>query len=150
MRCAGFEGQVEANRLRLVVIARDVLLNLPGEIRQRREDAAGEQVAFDLPPEFHLIEPRRVGRREMQMDPGMRVQKHLHPLGLVRREIVDDHVEISATLRRQHVTQEVDERFAGVPRGGLADDLAGLRVQRGVQRECAVQVRSHGARRGLG
>ena len=57
-----------ADRLRVLVVLRNVAPNLARKVRDRREDSAGEQVAFDFrKPEFHLIEPRGVRRREVQM-----------------------------------------------------------------------------------
>lgn len=131
-----------ANRLRVIVVPSDVASDLPREIRQRRKDAAREQVAFDFAkPELHLIEPRRVGRREMQMNTGILSQKRVHPLRLVRRKVVDDHMNVpTRRLRREHVTQEVHECLAGMTWHRVADDFAGLRVQRGVQRQRAVAV----------
>src|SRR5436309_6695560 len=56
-----------------LVVGPDVLYQLAPQIRGRREDAAREAVALDLrKPELDLIEPRAVGRREMQGDARMR------------------------------------------------------------------------------
>ena len=75
------------------------------------------------------------------MDPRILVQKRLHPLRLVRRQVVDDHMNVpTPRLRREHVPQEVHKGLAGMTGHCLADNLAGLRVQRGVQQERAVAV----------
>ena len=71
----------------------------------------------------------------------MRGQEVLDALGLVRREIVGDHVDLFAARLVDHdVGQERDELGRGVPRGGLAQHLAGLGVEGGVQRQRAVAV----------
>ncbi len=131
-----------ADRFRVVVVTRDVAADLPGEIGHRSEDATREEVSFDLgKPQLNLIEPRGVRRREVQLDAGMRLEKRVDLLSLVRREIVDDDMDLaSRRLRRQDVLQEVDERRTGMARNGLTDDFARAGIERGVQRERAVPV----------
>ena len=61
-----------ADRFRRLVVVPDVATNLAREVRDGREDAAGEEVAFDLrKPEFDLVEPRGIGRGEVEMHVGM-------------------------------------------------------------------------------
>jgi hypothetical protein len=88
-----------------------VSANPPREVGKRREDASGEEVALDLrKPEFHLIQPRRVGGREVQMDRRLRLKKRVNALGLVSGQIVDNDVDLPASwLGRYDVAQEVDE-----------------------------------------
>src|SRR5204862_8340428 len=65
-----------------LVVGPDVLHQLAPQIRGRREDAAREAVALDLrKPELDLIEPRAVGRREMQGDARMRGEPRGERLG---------------------------------------------------------------------
>src|SRR5262245_52918311 len=55
-----------ADRLRPFVVLTDVCANATHEVADRREDATP---AFDLrKPELYLIQPGRVGRREVQAD----------------------------------------------------------------------------------
>jgi hypothetical protein len=62
----------------------------------------------------------------MQMDLRMRLEEGLNLLRLVRREVIDNDMDLApARLGRRDVTQEVDKSRAGVSRDGLADDLAG-------------------------
>ena len=105
-----------ANRFRRLVVVPDVTTNLAREVRDRGEDAAREQIAFDLrKPEFDLIEPGRVGRREMQMDVRVREEKGPHGLGLVRRQIVGNHVNLSSLRLRGHdVAEELDKGGTGM------------------------------------
>jgi hypothetical protein len=75
-----------ADRFGIFVIPSDVSTNLPRKVRDRGEDAAREQVAFDLrKPEFDLVEPRGIRRREVQVHGRMVEQKGADRLGLVLR-----------------------------------------------------------------
>ena len=86
-----------ANRLRRLVVMTDVSSDLPREISDRGKDASREQVPLDLgEPQFDLIQPRRIGRREVQPDIGVRDQERAHGLRLMRREVIDDHVDLAA------------------------------------------------------
>lgn len=130
-----------ANRLRIFVVSLDVAADLACQVGERGEDAPREQVTFDfVEPEFHLVEPGRVGGREVQLDPRVSVEERLHQLRLVSGQVVDDDVDLAAGVGRHHVAQELHERRAGVPGHRLADDLAGPRVQCGVQRQGAMPV----------
>src|SRR5262249_2388107 len=92
-----------ANWLSRLVVWADVAPNLPREVSDGREDAAREQIALDLrKPELDLVEPRRVGRREMQVDIRMVQQKRAHGLRFVRREIVGDHVNLAPSRLAGH------------------------------------------------
>ena len=80
---------------------------------------------------------------------GMIQQKGPHGLRLVGRQVVGDDVNLSSLrLRRDDVAEEFDERGAGVSGHGLTEHFAGLRVERGQQRERAmpVGIRSRAAR----
>src|SRR5688572_23386233 len=105
-----------ADRLRILVVLRDVAPSLPREVRQRREDAAGQQVAFDFrKPEFHLIDPRGIRRREVQMHARIRVKERLDPFRLVRSQVIDDDVDLTSPwLRGYDVAEKLDKGIAGV------------------------------------
>ena len=50
----------------------DVAAELTGQIRDGSEYAAGDDLALDLgEPEFNLVEPGRVGGREMELNTGI-------------------------------------------------------------------------------
>src|SRR5881392_3648682 len=98
-----------------LVVGPDVLHQLAPQIRGRREDAAREAVALDLrKPELDLIEPRAVGRREMQGDARMRGEPRGDRLGLMRREVVGNEVD-----RAAHKTKAVAAWLAAHPRVAL-------------------------------
>lgn len=113
-----------------------------GKVFDRREDTSRDDVALNLgEPEFDLVEPRGVGRREMQMHLRVGLQKFGDPRGLVRREIVRNHMNFQARgLSGHEVRQEGDELLGRVPVGRFAQDFARLRIERGVQGERAMAV----------
>jgi len=77
----------------------------------------------------------------MQPHRRMFAQKLLHALGLVRRQVVGDHIDLLAgRLMRHDVAQKRYELLSGVSRRGLAEHLSGLRVERRVLRQRAAPV----------
>ena len=69
----------------------------------------------------------------------MLIEERLNAFRFVRREIVDNDVDLAAPrLSTDDVLQEFDEGFTRVPRYRLADDLTGLRVEGRIQRERAM------------
>src|SRR5207249_1430415 len=131
-----------ANRLRCLVVVSDVRANAAREIGYRREDASSQQVALDLrKPQLDLVEPRRIGRAEVQPDLRMVDEEGANGLCLVGRQVVEEYVDRLRARRTRHdLAQKVDEGGAGMTRYRLADDLAGLRIQGRKQRERAVAV----------
>ena len=66
----------------------DVTHDLAREIALGSEDAARDQVAFDLrEPVLDLVQPRRIGGREVQMDLRAISEELLNATRLVGREI---------------------------------------------------------------
>ena len=120
-----------ADRFRRLVVVPDVATNLPREIGDGREDAPRKQIALDLgEPQFDLVEPRRIRRREVKVHVRMLDQDGTDRLGLVRRQVVRDHGNLTSLRLRGHdVAEEFDKRGVGVPRHGLAEHLAGFRVE---------------------
>ncbi len=77
----------------------------------------------------------------MQPHVRMREQEGANGLGLVRREIVRDDVNLAPRRLTGHdVAEEVDEGRAGVARHRLPEHLARLGVERGEERQRAVPV----------
>lgn len=67
------------------------------EIRHRGKDTTGDHVAFDLgEPQFNLVEPGGVRRGEVRLHLRMLGEKRLDPRGLVRREVIRNHVNLFA------------------------------------------------------
>jgi hypothetical protein len=77
----------------------------------------------------------------VQVQAGMQLEEAFHQFGFMRREVVqDDENLLPGRLGRDDFFQEANELLTGVPRGGLADDLAGFWIQGGLQRERPVPV----------
>ena len=89
----------------------DVVHELTSEIRHRSEDTARDDVSLDLAkPEFDLIEPRGIGRGEMQLHTRVVAQKAPDPVGLVSGEIVQDDMHFAVCIHSvEQVLKEGDE-----------------------------------------
>ena len=96
-------------------------------LRQRRE------------PAFHLIDPRRVRRREMQVEARVAEQPAMDERCLMRGVVVQDdvHVEVGWHLHINAIHQ-LAELGSAVPPTQFAYDLARGDVQRSEQRRGAV------------
>ena len=120
----------------------DIAHQFLAEVLDRGKDASGDDIALDLrEPQFDLVEPRGVRRREMQVHRRVGLQKRDDSSGLVGREVVGDHVNLlTGGLIGHKVRQKGDELFRGVPVRRLAQHFPCLGIERGVQRERAVPV----------
>ena len=118
----------------------DVFHKLSPQLGHRLEHPARDDVALDLgKPEFDLVEPGGIGRSEVQVNLRMAIQKVVDLSRLMGREVVGNHVDLfAARLVDDDVGQERDELRGCMPHGGLAEYLAGLGVERCVQRQRAV------------
>src|SRR5258708_10095436 len=80
------------------VVLTDVSHELSLQIRDGSEYASGDDVALDLAePQLHLIEPRRVGRSEVQVNFGMHCQEVQDRFALVSSGAVGRHLNRLAT-----------------------------------------------------
>lgn len=90
-------------------------------------------------PAFHLIEPGRVRRREVEVKPGMPGEPRAHGLMFVRAVVVED--EMHGEVRRDigvQLAEEGEEFLVPMPPFALREDLAGLDVERREQRRGAM------------
>jgi hypothetical protein len=77
---------------------------LSPQIRDGGEDASSNDIPFDPgEPQFDLVEPGRVSRREVQVDSGMPIQKLGDPLGLVRRQAHALHPPVQQSSQNHKV-----------------------------------------------
>ena len=77
----------------------DVTHQLTREISYGSENAACDDFALDAgKPDLDLVEPRRVGRREVELDVRVLVEEGFDLLRLVRRQIVQDNVDFAFRL----------------------------------------------------
>src|SRR5688500_8344116 len=78
-------------------VALDGASNLAGKVRFGSEDAAGNQIALNFgEPDFDLIEPGRVSRGVVELHLRVRSKDLGDSLGLVRRKVVRDDVDLFA------------------------------------------------------
>ena len=71
------------------VVHANVAHDFAAQISRRDEHASMYEVTFDLgKPELNLVEPRRIGRREMQLDLRIVFKECVDSCGLVSRQIV--------------------------------------------------------------
>src|ERR1700724_214376 len=79
------------------IVVTDVTHELAGQVLDRGEDSAGDDLAFDPgEPVFDLIEPGGVGRGVVEMHFGMSREELLNALGLVGREVVGKEINLLA------------------------------------------------------
>ena len=90
----------------------DVLADVPHELSAQigdgGEDATGDDVPLDPgEPQFDLVEPGRVSRREVQVDRRMASQELGDLLGFVRRQVISDHMDF---LGRRPIDDDVGQK----------------------------------------
>jgi hypothetical protein len=123
-----------------------VMTNVPHELASKigfgGEDASGDDIALDLrEPDFDLVEPGGIGRSKVQMHPRMSGQEGADPLGFVRREVVDNEVDVTFWRGvRYEIFEEGDKLGAGMPAGSLAMYLARGGFQGGVERKGSMAI----------
>ena len=100
------------------------------------EDATSNEVSLDLAePQLNLIEPRRVGRGEVEVNPAVVLKELADQLGLVGREVVEDDVNLLlGRALSDDFFEEGNEVLAGVAGRGLAMHASGGGFQSCVQR----------------
>src|SRR5712671_1087377 len=113
------------------VVLTDVAHKFSLQIRNGSEYASRDDIALNLAePQFDLIQPRRVGGSEVQVNFGMCRQEVCDRSALVSREVVGDHMDLfAAGLIDHNVCEERGELGRGVPRSRLAEYLPGLGVE---------------------
>src|ERR1700730_10877861 len=85
------------------VVLTDVAHEFSLQIRDGSEYTSRDDIALDLAePQLDLIEPRRVGRSEVQMNFGMNCQEVHNRFALVSREVVGDHMNLLAARMIDH------------------------------------------------
>jgi hypothetical protein len=120
----------------------DVAPEFASQIRDRGENAAGDDLAFDLgEPDLDLVEPKRIRRGEVKLYARMLLKKVANQLGFVGREVVEDDMNLlSGRAQRHHFFQEGNEVTAGMAGRGSAVHAAGLGVQCCIERKRSMPV----------
>ena len=97
--------------------------------------AADRALGNHAEPALHLVEPRCIGRREMQMIPWPPGEPRADVRMFVRTVVVDDQMNVE--LRRHvgvNVLEEREKLLVAMARLALRQDLAGRDIERGEQR----------------
>src|SRR6266566_143049 len=110
----------------------DVASEFASQVGNRGEDAARDDLAFDLgEPDLDLIEPRRVSGREVKPDSRMLLEELADRLSFVRGEIVEDDVNLLPRRAQGYdLLQKRDELTAGMAGSGFAVDATGGGMKR--------------------
>ena len=112
------------------VVLLDVTDQLSGEVVGRGEDSPSDDIALDFgKPDLDLIEPTRIGRGVMDSYGWIGLEELENILGFMCAQVVGDDVNLSALrLAGDDLAEKVDKLDAGMPRGGLSQDVTGASV----------------------
>jgi len=110
----------------------DVAAEFASQVGNRGEDAACDDLAFDLgEPDLDLIEPGRVRGREVKPDSRMLLEELADRLSFVGGEIVEDDVNLLPRRAQGYdLLQKGDELATGMAGSGFAVDATGGGIQR--------------------
>lgn len=124
-------GVLPSNWFGVFVVLTDVAHDFLVQVLGAGEDAARDHFALDLgKPDFHLVKPRRVGGRVVNMHIGCQQQLSLDQDRLVAAHVVADHMDFLVFVMIGHdIFQEPHELLTGVTLRRLAHDFASGRVQ---------------------
>ena len=117
------------------VVLLDVTKELSGQVSFGSENSSINDRALNFgKPNFNLVEPTRIGRRVMELNYRIGLEELRNTLGFVRAQIVGHDMNFSARRLAGHDgAQKVDKFDAGMPVGGLPDDVAGASIQCGIE-----------------
>ena len=117
------------------VVLLDVTKELSGQVSFGSEDSSSNDRALNFgKPDFDLVEPARIGRRVVESNCRMGLQELKNTLGFVRAQVVGHNMNFSARRLAGHDrAQKVDKFDAGMPVGGLPEDVAGASIQCGIE-----------------
>ena len=122
-----------------LIVALDMAGNFASEVGSGSEDAASDQIALNFgEPDFDLIEPGRVSWGIMELNIRMKGEELRHSLGLVRRKVVGDDMDLLSAGCVATTSAKGDELGTGVVQGRFAHDLPAGDLQGGIQRKSAM------------
>ena len=128
--------------LRLCVVLHQVVIDRVLEVADAGVTAAADAAACDLGEEaLDQVEPGRTGGCEMQFEAGVFLQPGLHLGGLVGSVVVEHEMDVSWFEDRAiDAPQECQKLLRPVAGHAVADDHAGLHIERGEERGRAVAL----------
>ena len=117
------------------VVLLDVTKELSRKVGFGSKDSSSNDSALNFrKPDFDLVEPTRIGRRIMEPNCWIGVEEFKNTLGFVGAQVVGHDMNFSASRLAGHDgAQKVDKFDAGMPVGGLPDDVAGASIQFGIE-----------------
>ena len=117
------------------VVLLDVTKELSRQVSFGSEDSSINDRALNFrKPDFNLVEPTRIGRRVMEPNCRIGIEELKNALGFVRAQVVGHDMNFfTSRLAGHDRAQKVDKFGAGVPVGGLPDDVAGASIKCGIQ-----------------
>ena len=125
-------GPFERNGLCVVDLHKPV--DSVAQLAGRGETGATQsRAAEDAEPAFHLIQPRTVGRRVVQMDVWVKPSAWRSCSRFVRVQIVEDHVDLAARMGGHQIVHEVEKLAAAATRIVPCLYLPGEHIQSGKQ-----------------
>src|SRR5262245_61373857 len=107
----------------------DIPHQLATQVRDGGEDAPRGHVPLNLcKPELDLVQPRRIGRRVVELNVGMSHQERPDLLRLVRGKVVDDDVDLATPRLRVDNVLENPTNSSLVCRGAVWPSTSPVRV----------------------
>ena len=112
------------------VVLPDVTDQLSGAVGDRGEDSPSDEIALDFgKPDLDLIEPTGIGRGVMDPYRWIGLEELENILGFMCAQVVGDDMNLSTLrLAGDDLAEKVDKLGAGMPRGGLSQDVTGASV----------------------
>ena len=112
------------------VVLLDVADQFSGEVGCGSEDAASDDIALNFgKPDLDLIEPTGIGRGVMDPYGWMGLEELENILGFVYAQVVGHDMNLSTLrLAGDDLAEKVDKLGAGMPCGGLCQDVTGASV----------------------
>ena len=112
------------------VVLLDVADQFSGEVGCGSENSPRDDIALNFgKPDLDLIEPTGIGRGVMDPYGWMGLEELENILGFMCTQVVGHDMNLSTLrLAGDDLAEKVDKLGAGMPRGGLSQDVAGASV----------------------
>ena len=113
-----------------LVVLLDVTDQFSGEVGGGSENSPRDDIALNFgKPDLDLIEPTGIGRGVMDSYGWMGLEELENILGFVRAQVVGHDMNLSTLrLAGDDLAKKVDKLGAGMPRGGLSQNVTGASV----------------------